>query len=106
MGKAKGTALLFIAAIILYIVINFLQPVYQYFWLLYVTRYYPIITLKFLGYVYIGVAIACGLGYIYVAQSKNNKRLMRSILFIATCLCIIAAMPLVWPEWFFSYWSF
>ena len=106
MGKLKGSTLILTAGILLYIAALFLQPIYQRLWLQFITLNFPLITLKFLGYIMVGIAIACGLGFAITATQKKRRPIRQSILLLAIIIFLIAAMPLVWPEWFFSYWSF
>lgn len=106
MGKLKGSILILTAGILLYIAAIFLQPIYQRLWLQFITLNYPVFTLKFLGYIMVGIAIGCGLGFAVTATRKKKRPIRQSILLLATILFVIAAMPLVWPEWFFSIWSF
>lgn len=106
MGKLKGSILILTGGILFYILAIFLQPIYQRLWLQFITLNYPVLTLKFLGYIMAGIAIACGLAFAYTATRKQRRPIRQSVFLLATILFAIAAMPLVWPEWFFSYWSF
>lgn len=106
MGKLKGSMLILTAGIIFYIIAIFLQPIYQRLWLQFITLNYPVLTLKYLGYIMIGIAIGCGLGFGITATRKTRRPIRQSALLLATMFFIIAAMPLILPEWFFSIWSF
>lgn len=102
-NKTKGIIGFIALGIFFYLITLFAFPIYQYLWLAYVTYYFPAFSLKILGYIVLGIANASLI--LHLVIKKKNHPVAKPAFFMLFVFLIIMAMPLIFPEWFYSYWA-
>lgn len=104
MAKLRGTFLIILIAVILYLITLFLQNIYIALWQTFVYAFIPLLDLRVFGYIILALSIVMLIAFYFTNLKKHPFR--RVTFLIAFALLLIMALPYVFPEWYFAIWRF